>query len=354
VKVFFDARWTRMDTHDGISRYGASLVEAFSRIHPVTMIIHDERQLALLPDGIPYVKLNSAMSPKELFLPRKLRKLGADVVFSPMQVIGSLGRDFKLILTLHDLIYYRHRQPPGFLPLPVRIIWRLYHMTYTPQRLLLNRADAVATVSDTSRDLILRHRLTRRPVEVIYNAPPDGVGSTAAVEPTKDLVYMGSFMEYKNVETLIAGMEFLPGYTLHLVSRIKPEREAQLRALVPAGAEVVFWRGISDDDYHQLLKSAAALVTASKDEGFGLPLIEAMAFGTPVVCSGLPVFHEVAADAAAFFDADSPRTYADAVLSVSEPSRRAELAAAGRSRAAHFTWDSSAHRLLTLMSRLTS
>ncbi|WP_163513381.1 glycosyltransferase family 4 protein [Fodinicola acaciae] len=354
MKVFFDARWTRTDTHDGISRYGASLVEAFSRIHPVTMIINDERQLALLPDGIPYVRLNSAMSPKELFLPRKLRKLGADVVFSPMQVIGSLGRDYQLILTLHDLIYYRHRTPPGFLPLPVRIIWRLYHMTYTPQRLLLNRADAVATVSETSRDLIVEHRLTRRPVEVIYNAPPEGLGSTAAVEPTKDLVYMGSFMPYKNVETLIAGMRFLPGYTLHLVSRIKPEREAELRALVPDGAEVVFWRGISDGDYHQLLKSAAALVTASKDEGFGLPLIEAMAFGAPVVCSGLPVFHEVAGEAAAFFDTDSPRTYADAVLAVSEPARRAELAAAGRARAADFTWDSSARRLLALMQRLTA
>jgi glycosyltransferase involved in cell wall biosynthesis len=352
MKVFFDARWTRMDTHDGISRYGASLLEAFSRIHPVTMIIHDERQLALLPDGVPYVKLGNPTSPREILTAGKLHRLGADVVLSPLQVIGSFGRRFKLILTLHDLIYYRHRQPPGFLPLPVRLIWRLYHLTYTPQRLLLNRADAVATVSSTSADLIREHRLTRRPVEVIYNAPQPGLGGTAAVEPTKDLVYMGSFMEYKNVETLIAGMEFLPGHTLHLVSRIKPEREAELRALVPAGAEVVFWHGISDEDYHQLLKSATALVTASKDEGFGLPIVEAMALGAPVVCSELPVFREVAADAAAFFDPDSPRSYADAVLSVSGPARRGELAAAGRTRAAAFSWDSSAHRLLSLINSL--
>jgi glycosyltransferase involved in cell wall biosynthesis len=349
MKVFFDARFTRMDTHDGISRYGASLLEAFSRIHPVTMIIHDERQLALLPDGIPYVKLTDPSSPRELFVSRQLNKLGADVVFSPMQVFGSFGRRFKLILTLHDMIYYRHRQPPGFLSLPVKLIWRLYHLTYTPQRLLLNRADTVATVSETSRDLIVGHRLTKRPVEVIYNAPQPGLGGTAAVEPAKDLVYMGSFMEYKNVETLIAGMEFLPGYTLHLVSRIKPEREAQLRALVPAGAEVVFWQGISDQDYHQLLKSATALVSASKDEGFGLPIIEAMALGAPVVCSELPVFREVAADAATFFDPESARSYADAVHSVATPARRAELATAGRTRAATFSWDSSAQRLLALV-----
>lgn len=352
MNVFFDARWTRMDTHDGISRFGANLVEAFSRIHPVTMIIYDERQLALLPEGVPYVKLGNPTSPREFFLSRKLNKLGADVVFSPLQVIGSVGRRFKLILTLHDLIYYRHRQPPGVLPLPVRLIWRLYHLTYLPQRLLLNRADAVATVSSTSADLIREHRLTRRPVEVIYNAAPPGLAGTAALEPTKDLVYMGSFMEYKNVETLIAGMEFLPGHTLNLVSRIEPEREAELRALVPAGAEVIFWHGISDEDYHRLLKSAIALVTASRDEGYGLPIIEAMALGAPVVCSELPVFREIAVGAAAFFDPDSPRSYADAVTSVSTPARRAELATSGRTRAATFSWDSSAQRLLTLINSL--
>lgn len=351
MNVFFDARWTRMDTHDGISRYGASLVEAFSRIHPVTMIIHDERQLALLPDGVPYVKLGNPTSPRELFMSRTLNKLGADVVFSPMQVIGSIGRRFRLILTLHDLIYYRHRQPPGFLPLPIRLIWRLYHLMYAPQRLLLNRADAVATVSSTSADLIREHRLTRQPVDIIYNAPQPGLGGTAAVEPTKDLVYMGSFMEYKNVETLIAGMEFLAGYTLHLVSRIKPEREAELRALVPAGSEVIFWHGISDEDYHQLLKSATALVTASRDEGFGLPIVEAMALGAPVVCSELAVFREVAADAA-FFDPCSPRSYADAVMSVSATARRAELATSGRARAATFSWDLSAERLVALINSL--
>src|SRR5690625_7912100 len=84
-----------------------------------------------------------------------------DVVFSPMQTIGSAGRKFGLILTLHDLIYYQHRTPPKDLPQIIRGLWYLYHLTYSPQRLLLNRADAVATVSHTSQRLIRRHRLTR-------------------------------------------------------------------------------------------------------------------------------------------------------------------------------------------------
>jgi hypothetical protein len=58
-----------------------------------------------------------------------------------MQTMGSWGSKYGLVLTLHDLIYYEHPAPPGFLPAPVRVLWRLYHKAFWPQRLLLNRAD---------------------------------------------------------------------------------------------------------------------------------------------------------------------------------------------------------------------
>ncbi|GAA4612233.1 glycosyltransferase family 4 protein [Saccharopolyspora hordei] len=357
MRVVVDARWTRTDQHDGISRYGASLVEALHHLHPVTMLIHDERQLRLLPDGVPHLKVNSPFSLRELWLSRTLNRFGADVVFSPLQVIGGFRRKYRLVLTLHDLIYYRHPEPPGFLPLPVRIAWRLYHTAYWPQRVMLNRADAVVTVSETTRKLIAEHRLTRRPVAVVHNAPsplpggpedgPDEAGDEAG--GPRELVYMGSFMPYKNVETLVAGMAFLPGYRLHLVSRIAPQREAELRAQLPPGADVVFWRGIGERDYQRLLGRASALVTASRDEGFGLPIIEAMNAGTPVVCSDLEIFREVTGGHAEFFDPDSPEGFAAAVHRVADAQVRADLVAAAREQAAKFSWANSAERLLELM-----
>ncbi|WP_235883755.1 glycosyltransferase family 4 protein [Saccharopolyspora elongata] len=360
MNVFVDARWTRTDQHDGISRFGASLIEALHHLHPVTMLIHDERQLRLLPSGVPHVKVNSPFSPRELWLSRTLNRLGADVVFSPMQVIGGFRRDYRLVLTLHDLIYYRHPQPPGFLPLPVRIAWRLYHKAFWPQRVMLNRADAVVTVSETTRKLIEEHRLTRRSVTVVHNAPSPSSGNDAGNgEPDADsgaqpggpreLVYMGSFMPYKNVETLIAGMALLPEHRLHLVSRIAAAREAELRAQLPPDADVVFWHGISESDYQALLGRASALVTASRDEGFGLPIIEAMNAGTPVVCSDLEIFHEVTGGHAKFFDPGSSKDFAAAVRAVEDPRTRADLIAAARGQAAKFTWANSAERLLELM-----
>lgn len=350
MNIFFDARWTRVDTIDGPSRYGASLATALHKLHPITLIIFDKRQLRLFPEGISYILVNHPFSLSELFIAQKLNSAGADVVFSPLQVMGFWGRKYKLIFTLQDLIYYRHPQAPTFLPLPVRIIWRLFHTVYWPQRLLLNRADRIATVSHTSKKYIEQLRLTKRPVEVIYNAPlPLEKAPTLPLRPKKDIVYMGSFMPYKNVELLIAGMKELPDYTLHLLSKIAPERRKELKKLIPDGAQVVFWNGISDEDYRELLTNATALATASRDEGFGLPIIEAMALGVPVVCSDTEIFREVGGKAALYFSPDAPNEFAERINELEDPITRKRLNKDGREQASKFDWQKSAKTLLEMM-----
>jgi glycosyltransferase involved in cell wall biosynthesis len=348
VKIVIDARFTRTDHHDGISRYGASLIAATAKIADVSMLVSDVRQLPLLPD-VPYTLISSPLSPRELFVARTINSLGADVVVCPMQTMGTWGRKYGLVLTLHDLIYYEHPAPPGFLPAPVRLLWRLYHKAFWPQRLLLNRADTVATISRTTEALIAKYRLTRRPVRIISNAPqpeqehgprPAGAGKDRA------LVYMGSFMPYKNVETMVAGMAGLPGYTLHLLSRITPQRRAELEKLVPPGAHVVFHNGVTDGEYHEFLRSAAALVSLSRAEGYGLPLVEAMALGTPVIASDIPIFREVGGDAALYVDPASPRQFAEAVHTLQDNARWEELSRRCVARAREFSWEESARQLV--------
>ena len=359
MKLFFDARFTRFERHDGISRYGSSLLEALiieAAQHDdvqVTAIINDERQLNLLP-ACDHITLNSPLSPTEPFIARKLNDLGADVVFSTMQTMGSWGRNYKLILTLHDLIYYDHPEPPHNLPAVIRGAWRLYHKAYWPQRLMLNRADAVAAVSQTTADLIAQHHLTDKPVRVISNAatPLPELPQRTSGHNAKSLVYMGAFLPYKNAESLIRALEFLPGYTLHLASGIEPARETQLRALIPDNARVKFHRGITDEVYHQLLDQSTALVTASKAEGFGLPLVEAMMRGTPVAVSDLPIFHEIAGDTAQYFDPDSPESIAAAVMRLEDVTAWRTASQSGPSQAATFSWQKSAKALLELACEL--
>jgi glycosyltransferase involved in cell wall biosynthesis len=346
MKIFIDARFTRIGRHDGISRYGASLIREAAQYADVTMLVHDERQLELLPD-VPYLRINSPLSPLEAFVAFRLNRFQPDVVFCPMQTMGSLGRKYALILTLHDLIYYQNRTPPQFLPLPVRLLWRLYHLAYWPQRLLLNRADVVVTISRTTADLMTRHRLTRRPIRIVGNAPQAPLPRRPAeAAPEKSLLYMGSFMPYKNVETLLAGMSGLEGYTLHLLSAISDRRRRELEATVPAGARVVFHDGVSESEYRDLLHRAIALVSLSRAEGFGLPVIEAMAAGTPVIVSDIPIFREVAGDAAVFVNPDRPAAFTDAVRGLAERQAWDRLSLAGLAQAANYSWESSARNLL--------
>lgn len=348
MKIAVDCRYVRTSQHDGISRYTAGLVRELAALHPVTMLVSDPAQLRMLPD-LPWFPVSSPTGPGEPLVARQVNALRPDVVFSPMQTMGSWGRRYSLVLTVHDLIYYRHGTPPRFLPAPVRALWRLYHLSWWPQRLLLDRADAVVTVSETTAGLIAAHRLTRRPVTVVPNAA-EPLPATSVV-PGRRLVYMGSFMPYKNVDTLVRAAAELPDHELHLMSRVDDAERARLTALAP-GARLVFHGGASDAEYAATLRGATALVTASRDEGFGIPLVEAMSVGTPVVVSDIPVFREVAGDAGAYADPDDVAGFVAAVRALDDPAVHAARSAACVERAGRYSWAASAKTLLELLEEL--
>jgi glycosyltransferase involved in cell wall biosynthesis len=348
--LHFDARFIRLEHHDGISRFSVELINALSKKLKVVAIIYDLRQLEKLPEGIEFVVLKNPQAISEFVIGRKLNKIGAKYVFSPMQIMGTAGRKYQLVLTLHDLIYYRHRKPPQDLNFLVQLIWRLYHLTYLPQRLLLNRADAVATVSRTTKLLMEENSLTKRRIGVVYNAAPGNLAKQPRTLPTsRKLLYIGSFMPYKNVEALIRGAGLAKGFELNLLSKIDPKRKAELQSLANStGANVIFHNGVSDDEYQLLLKQAFALVSASRDEGFGIPLVEAMQVGTPVVISDLAIFREVAGVAGKFFDA--PEGLVKQLENLQNPEVFNESSKQSLTQAALFNWDDSADALLDLFS----
>ncbi|CAN5152848.1 N/A [soil metagenome] len=348
MKIIFDNRYTRIGQHDGISRYGARLVEELAKLHPVTMLIQDERQLEMLPD-LPWVMGPSSTSPGEPWVARVVNKYRPDVVFTPMQTMGPALRDYALVTTVHDLIYYTHRTPPRDLNRVVRLIWRGYHLWWGFQRALLNQADAHLVDSETTRELMERHRLTKNPVRVVL------LGTELPAEPphrtapaSRDLVYMGSFMPYKNVDLLVRAMNHLTGYRLLLMSRISDAERARLTALAPADS-LVFFNGASDEDYRTALLGATALVSASRDEGFGLPVIEAQALGTPVLLSDIPIFREIGGPAAGYFDPSHAESLVAAVHELDDPAEWARRSAASAEWARRFNWPDAARALLEVL-----
>jgi len=353
MKLIYDARYIRTDFHDGISRYTAELANAIAKITEVTFLISEPAQLKFLPKNAKYELIHSPSSPKEPFTAQLLNKLEPDVVYSPMQTIGTAGRKYKQILTSHDMIYYRHPTPPNNINAALKVGWRIYHLSYVPQRIALNGADIVATVSTTVQREFEQANLTKRPIVVIPNAPQKFHTHTVVHKGApKNIVYMGSFMPYKNVEVLIRGMEWLPGRTLHLLSKITPARRKDLTKLIPKGADVRFYGGVTDDEYEAILADNAVLTTASFDEGYGIPVAEALAIGVPAVISNIPIFHEVAAGGALYFDPKKPKQFADRIKELDDPAILKELVKNGKEHISSFSWDTSARALLNTIKSL--
>ncbi len=348
MKIIFDCRYTRLGRHDGISRFGARLVEELAKLHPVTMLISDRRQLEMLPQ-LPWVLGPDPTSAREPFVALTVNKQRPDVVFTPMQTMGPGWRRYALVTTVHDLIYYTHRIPPRDLNPALRLLWRAYHLSWAPQRALLNRADAHVVDSETTRDLMAAHSMTKNPMNVILlgtEQHPDAAPRAAAA--AKSLVYMGSFMPYKNVDLIVTAMTQLPGYRLQLMSRISAEERARLTALAPAGA-IEFFNGASDDDYTAAILGATALVSASRDEGFGLPVVEAQALGTPVLLNDIPIFREIGGPPAGFFDGSRVASFVAAVRELEDPAEWRRRSAASVVWARRYNWPDAAKQLLTVL-----
>jgi glycosyltransferase involved in cell wall biosynthesis len=360
MTVFFDCRFIRPGHIDGITRYSEQLFASLSQMRPVTALVRSEEQLEGLPPGSNYLMVNDPTSIRELTLARRLNKAGASAVFSPMQTTSALGRRYQLISTVHDLIYYRRRKPPTFLPWPVRAIWRMYHLSFWPQRLLLGQSDALVTVSETTKRDIERARLwpIGKPLRIASPAidsttfAPSSARLVGGGAAMRKLVYAGSYMPYKGVETIVEALKYLPEFELQLVSPASQEVQQRLRQI--AGNSVSrlhFLGGLDDAEYAQVLRQATAFVSASTDEGFGIPLIEAMACGCAVICSDIPVFQEVTDGAAEFFEPNNSKALAEAVNRLTSQ-RLVALRSDGIARSSQFSWDGSARVLSQLIDDL--
>lgn len=348
MKLFFDARYITPRQHDGISRYSTELAHSVYKLNNnVVFIIYDDFQLEKLPKQSEHIKIHKPTSWKEPFTAFILNKYSPEVVFSPMQTIGSFGKKYKLVLTVHDLIYFRHNTPPKQFSTLIRFLWWIYHLTFIPERFLLSKCDMVVTVSNTTKKDLLKHQVTKKPIVVVQNAPIAFSSNTKKLDDKpKNLIYMGSFIKYKNVETLVKAMRFLPGYKLHLLSKITQDKKEELLALTNFKSQIVFYNGVTDSEYLDILLNNSILVTASLDEGYGLPVAEALINKVPTVVSNIPIFHEVAGPGALYFKPNNSKDFAEKVKLLQEKNMYQKIAEAGYEHIKKFNWDKSAKLLL--------
>lgn len=239
----------------------------------------------------------------------------------------------------------------------------------------LSRAAKVACVSDSTRAALLQSNLVsperaltiRNGIHPAFCASADPSAERAAElllaspEGSIDLLHVGSTIPRKRIDVLLRVFaelrKALPTVRLIQVGGSLTDGQTALAASLGVSSSLVDAPFIDTTTLAAIYRRAALLLMPSESEGFGLPVVEAMASGTPVLASDIPALREVGADAVEYAPVNDVPAWvakADAMLSErrEEPSRWSRRQAAGRERARDFSWTESAARFAALYHEL--
>ena len=283
-------------------------------------------------------------------VPRRVRREGVDV-YHAVSSLGPLRPGCPFVMTVHDATLLTTRSQYGWAD-------RLYHRVFSV--LAARRADAIIVPSAAARrDVARAYRVPKTRIHVVHHGlspcfrPASAARRASLLAPlglrAPYVLFVGARPPRKNVETLLAALASLrashPDLQLAIAGPADPadrRLHAQVRGL---GLEpAVRWLGwIENEDLPALYGGALCLAYPSLAEGFGLPIIEAMASGTAVVTSNRSSMAEIAGDAAILVDPESPAALAEGLRRVAESAAlREELIARGAARAATFVWEDAA------------
>jgi len=373
MKIVFDARWI-FPQLSGIGTYCRELLAAFHRLdtpHRFTVLFDDANQQDRIMDesGLrANPRFESRLVGWDLFSIRNqvllgplLKREGADLYHSPNYLIPLPAfprrrpRRPALVVTLHDVIplLLKDHAPRSR---KSRLFWLYRWLMHETAR----RADAILCVSEAARTDCLRALAVptqdHSRFRAVWNGvsprfrPPSARRSVKAPDALRQVLYVGRFDPYKNLPALIRAFAILkrraPFPVQLLIAGPPDPRYPEAPRLVSelALGPSVLWAGYLDDA--ALLKAyqeSDLLVLPSRYEGFGLPVVEAMACGTPVVCGPATALREVAGDAALYGDPTDPEAFAHLLLQpLLDAALAARLSEAGRRRASLFHWDRTA------------
>lgn len=276
-------------------------------------------------------------------MPRAVRHERLDVLL--VQYAAPRSPGCPVVSVVHDVSFVEHRE--WFTPLE-----RLWMPREIPAT--MRRADTVVTVSEFSKGEIERLYGVRG--VVVAPDAPDLELARPRPRP-RDLsepyfLFVGTGRR-KGLQTVLEAMRTQDGGP-RLVVAGRPDRLSRDERAAAERLPVTFCGYVSDDRLAELLQHAVALLFPSAYEGFGLPVVEAMAAGTPALVSDIPVMREVAGNAARRLPVGDARAWAAEMQSINDdPGLRADLVKRGRTRAAEFSWTTSARTILRTLERVS-
>ncbi len=286
---------------------------------------------------------------------------GLDVMWQPSPRLLPVSHKCQTVITFHDLVFELF---PQFYPLQSRL-WQ-WQMSYPYLARTAHRIIAVSR--STQEDLIRIYKIHPDKITVVYEGvdpvyfePIDGELLAALrqkFQVTGDyLYYLGSLEPRKNVVAIIRGLSYLKQQGFVNIKLVVSGGKGWLNEAIFAEveklglkSEVVFTGGVSEIEKNTWLKGAKCFVFPSLYEGFGLPVLEAMAAGCPVITSRISSLPEVVGDTALLIDPEQQNELNIALVKLlSDKSLSADLSKRGRERAKQFTWETAAAQTLKVI-----
>lgn len=361
MRIGIDARCIG-DHFPGIGRYITSLIHAMAQLdhgHEL-VILHNpltpamRYQLAALP-GVMFVPLRSGpFAPQQqIEIPWRIRQLGLDLFHAPYFIRPYLNLPCPSVTTIYDLLGHYF---------PQQLTWRGRLLYRVLLGLAIRRSTRLICISEATRhDLLHHYRLAPERVAVTplaagphFCPQPEDVCAQVRQRynlPDQYLLYLGSNKPHKNLERLVQAWARVqhPTYTLVLAGHDDRQHTELDRLIAAQSSRIRRIPNVAEADLPALYSAATCFVFVSTYEGFGLPPLEALACGTPVLCSESSSLPEVVGDAARLVNPWDVDAIAQGIADLlDQPAMREELRQRGLARAAQFSWRRTAQQTLAV------
>jgi glycosyltransferase involved in cell wall biosynthesis len=287
-------------------------------------------------------------------------KQKANVFFSPDGFI-PLGMSIPKVSMVHDVAYLRY---PEYLQPRIR----KFYATWMPRYLAYT--DHIITVSEFSKnELIAGYNIHPEKISVVYNGITDAYKPVSEEQKKKTreryakgkpfFIYLGAIHPRKNILTLVRAFERFKSanasdHQLVLAGRASWHTEEVFKAIAQSQwKDSIHLPGyVATSEAAGLVASAEAMIYPSFYEGFGLPLVEAMACGVPVICSNASSLPEVAGNASLLFDPLDVDQLSNQIKKITDDNQlRKEMILKGQERSKFFSWDKAATQVYEILDR---
>ena len=275
---------------------------------------------------------------EQLALPFATRRHRIHVLFNP-GFTGPLISSCPMVTVFHDLQHKRHPEYFRWFDLP---FWNLF------LSMSAHGSRGLIAVSCATHDDLQRFYGADATV-IPHGVEPEFFQIADRREPKDYLLCASTLHPHKNIDRLLRVYQRFPGLPKLVVTGVRGFAAKQLEAMRPPSVEFTGW--IPREELYELYRRARGFIYPSRFEGFGMPVLEAMAAGVPLACSDIPPLREIAGDCAIYFDPLDEDAIHSALVRLATETLPTE---AGQQRATRFTWERTARATLDYLSKSSS